>query len=156
MVPVVFNSCRGGGDLVQGGGEGLLVGAGSPADDGGGGLWRGAGGEEFLGEGGQGFDAHVEDEGAAGGEEVGEGGVVDALGIVGRVFFFVGGDEGDGGGEVAVGDGDAGVGGGSDAGSDAGDDREGDLVFVEVFGFFAAAAEDVGVAAFETDDGQEL
>jgi len=64
----------------------------------------------------------------------------------------VAGEKGEAGIEIAVGDGDAGVGRGGDAGGDAGDFDEGDVVGAEDFGFFAAATEDVGIAAFEADN----
>ncbi len=51
-----------------------------------------------------------------------------------------------------MGDGDAGVGGAGEDGTDAGDDLEGEFLAGERLGFLAAAAEDEGIAALETDD----
>ncbi len=138
----------GGFDLVQDGADGAdelgLVGGGAPADEGD----RGCGGEFELGEDvGEVVDAHVDDDGF--------GALTDRAPVeVGAIFFagFVSGDEGDAGAVVAVGEGDACVGGGSDAGGDAGDDFDGDACLGEVLEFFAAASEDEGVAAFESDD----
>ena len=67
------------------------------------------------------FDAHVEDERAGEAASAGQSSAVSAL-----LGILVAGDEGDGGGVVAVGHRDAGVGGGGDAGGDAGDDLERD------------------------------
>lgn len=141
----------GGFDLVQDGAEGAdelgLVGGGAPADEGD----RGGGGEsgalELREDVGEVVDAHVDDDGFG---ALGDRGPVDG----GAVFFdaFVSGDEGDAGAVVAVGEGDACVGGGGDAGGDAGDDLDGDACLGEVLEFFAAASEDEGVAAFEADD----
>src|SRR5690606_19992387 len=63
------------------------------------------------------------------------------------------GEEGDAAGEVAVGDGDAGVCGDGVAGGNAGDDFEGNGGGGEGEGLFSAASEDEGIAAFEPDDG---
>ena len=66
----------------------------------------------------------------------------------------VAGDEGDGGGVLAMGERDAGVGGDAEGRGDAGHDLERDAGIGQGFGFFAAAAEDEGVAAFEADYGE--
>ena len=90
------------------------------------------------------FDPHVEDERAG---EGGEGVPVESR--LGLLRVLVAGDEGDRGGVVAVGDRDARVGGGRDAGGDAGHDLELDPGLAQRFALLAAAAEDERVAALQ-------
>ena len=66
------------------------------------------------------------------------------------------GDEGDGAGDVAVGDGNARVGGCRDAGGDAGHDLERDAAGAERLGLLTAATEHERVAALEAHDGLAL
>jgi hypothetical protein len=66
----------------------------------------------------------------------------------------VAGDEGDGGGVFAVSERHSGVGSDAERSGDAGHDLEWDAGIGQGFGFFASAAEDEGVAAFETDYGE--
>ena len=61
-------------------------------------------------------------------------------------------DDGKGRSRRPVGHGDTGIGRGADGRRDAWDDFKGQARVVERQAFFAAAAEDEGVAAFETDD----
>ena len=63
--------------------------------------------------------------------------------------ILVAGDEGDGGGVVAVGDGDAGIGGCRDPGRDAGHDLELDPRRAQRLALLAAAPEDERVAALQ-------
>ena len=62
------------------------------------------------------------------------------------------GEENDAAGMGAVRERDAGVGGGGEGRRDAGNDFEGDAGGHEGLGFFAAAAEDERIAAFEPND----
>ena len=62
------------------------------------------------------------------------------------------GDERDAAGQLALGDGDAGVGGRGDAGGDAGDDLERDAGLAQQLRLLAAAAEHERVAALEAHD----
>ena len=66
----------------------------------------------------------------------------------------VAGDEGDGGGVLAMGERHAGVGGDAERRGDAGDDLERNAGIGQRLGLFAAAAEDERVAAFEADHGE--
>ncbi len=135
------------GDRPQGGDEGALAGHRPAFDRRRRLLGVAPGGDQRRRVLGQPLDAHVEDEGAG---ELGERLPVErGLGLL-RVL--VPGDEGDRGGVVAVGDRDAGVGGGGDAGGDAGDDLELDPGDAQRLALLAAAAEDEGVAALEPDD----
>ena len=70
----------------------------------------------------------------------------------GSVFFFVAGDEGEAGIEIAVGDGDSGVGRRGDGGGDAGDDFKGNMRRRQGETFFSAAAEDEWIAALQADN----
>lgn len=65
--------------------------------------------------------------------------------------FLMPGDHAKALGQAAVRHGDAGGGGNGDRGRDAGDDFNLDAVLPAVFGFLAATAQDVGVAALEPD-----
>ena len=99
---------------------------------------------------GESAHAHVEAEGAAFDGDFCETFVIGLC----LVFFgvFVSGDECDGGCDITVGDGDAGVCCSGHGSGDAGDDFNMDIVLVEDDGFFRASAEDIGVSAFEPDD----
>ena len=66
----------------------------------------------------------------------------------------VAGDEGDGRSMFAMGERDSGVGGDAQRRGHAGYDLKRDAGIGQRFGFFAAAAEDEGVAAFEADYGE--
>ena len=103
-----------------------------------------AGGDQGRGVVAQALDAHVEDERAG---EAGERLPVErALLLLG---VLVAGDEGDRGGVVAVGDRDAGVGAGRDAGRDPRHDLELDPGLAQRLALLAAAAEDERVAALQ-------
>ena len=104
---------------------------------------RPSAGDQLAGELGEGRQAHENDEFPD---------VADFVPIDG--VDGVAGHESDGGGVLAMGEGDAGVGGDAERGGDSGDDLESDAGIGEGLGLFAAAAEDEGVAALEADDGQ--
>jgi hypothetical protein len=135
------------GHVFQVGHEGGLVAAGAPAHEG----HRGVGGppvfHEILRDHGQVAHAHVEDQGGVG--PAVDFPVVAGLGL-GRVL--VAGDEADRGGEIAVGDRDARVGGGSHARGDAGHDLEVDARLDQLLALLAPAPEDVRIAALEAAD----
>lgn len=131
------------GDVREPAVEGLLSGQGSVTDEGDGGLGGLPGGEQAGGDVGEAFEAHEHDLGTM---EPGNLGPIDRAFRSGGVF--VAGDDGEGGGVLAVGEGDAGVGGDSGEGGDTGNHFEGDAGVGEGFGFLAAAAEDVGISAF--------
>ena len=90
---------------------------------------------------------HEEDEGP---DAPGEGGPVDAGLNFGRVF--VAGDEGDGGGHLAVAEGDTRVSGCCNGRGDAGHDLEGDAGLHQHFSLLAAAAEHERVAPLQPGD----
>lgn len=124
---------RGGGefgrfDLVQDGVEFAdelgLVGVGAPANKSDRSFGAESGGDELGQDLGQVVDAHVDDEGFG---TLGDGAPVDS----GAIFFgaFVTCDKGDAGAVIAVGEGDACVGRGRDAGGDAGDNFDRDAQF---------------------------
>ena len=124
---------RGGGefgrfDLVQDGVEFAdelgLVGVGAPADQSDRGFGAESGGDDLGKDLGEVVDAHVNDEGFG---ALGDGAPVDS----GAIFFgaFVTCDKGDAGAVIAVGEGNACVGRGCDAGGDAGDNFDADAQF---------------------------
>ena len=93
--------------------------------------------------------AHIDDQGlVVEGERA-------PVGLV-AVVFAVSGHEERALGAVAVCQGDACVGGRAQCGGDAGDDAVRDVCLPQNLGFFAAAPENEGVAAFEPDDAQTL
>jgi len=135
-------------EVGEGGGVDVLVGGGGFADGDAGGFGGDAGLDEVVGEGAEVAAGHVDDQGSVFGEGTGPfGGDFELAGGV------MGGGEDELRGRGAVGKGRAKVGGYGEGGGDAGDDLEGDVVFVEKGYLFACAAEDEGVAGFETKDG---
>jgi hypothetical protein len=103
--------------------------------------------DQRLGDPRQRLHAHVEDQGP--------GEARQRLVVEGRVLLLgvlVPGDEGDGGGIVAVGDRDAGVGWGGDPGRHSGNHFERDARRGQCLCLFAASAEDERITALQPDD----
>ena len=116
------------------------------ADHGHGGVFIFPGFDEALGDVVEVAEAHEEYEGAFEFRDVGE---IQASDLI----FEIAGKYMERGGPVSVGHGDPCVAGAGDGRGDAGNDFHGNTAFHEVDAFFAAAAEDIGIAAFQTDDG---
>ena len=132
------------GDIGQRADQDLLLRPCSPADQRHRGFRRPAVGHEVCGDLREVFHPHVEDDGAASQGK--------PLPVDFRYFLagmFMAGDEGDRGGDVAVGEGYAGIGGCADAGGDPRDDLKGDSGLDQRLAFLAAAAEDERVAPLE-------
>ncbi len=120
-----------------------LVGVRAPADQGDRGFGAESGGDELGKNLREVVDAHVNNEGFC---ALCDRGPVDG----GTIFFstFVACNKSDARAVVAVGERDACVGWGGNAGGDSGDDFDGDAEFGKIFKFFAAASKDERVAAF--------
>ena len=123
--------------------DGLLVRPGGPAHRHGGSVGRAAVRHQLAGDFGKRGESH-ENHQCLG---VADFGPVDCL-------HGVPGDEGDGGGVLAMGERHAGVGGNAEGSGHAGHDFKGYAGIGQGLGFFAAAAEEEGVAALEAHHGQ--
>ena len=128
------------GQRGQRAGEGFLVGPGGPAHGHGGRFGRPAARHQLAGDFREGGEPHEDH------QRFGHAHAVPIDGGDG-----VAGDEGHGGGVLAMGQRHAGISGDAQRRGDAGHDLEGDAGGGERFGLFAAAAEDERVAAFQTD-----
>ena len=137
------------GQVFQTTGNNTLVRKRAVGDDGDGCVAAASVRHQFFG-GFGGFErAHIDDQGlVAQGERA-------PVGLV-AVVFAVSSNEERALCAVAVCQGDACVGGRAQCGGDAGDDAVGDVCLPQDLGFFAAAPENEGVAAFEPDDAQTL
>ncbi len=103
--------------------------------------------DELAGDGRQGLDAHVDDDGADAGGQLVPGDVGQLL-----VRVLVAGDERHRGRVFTVGDGDAGVGGRGRGRGHPGDDLEVDALGHQFLDLLGAPAEDERVAALQPDD----
>ena len=131
-------------NVGQGSGNSALAGPGAPLHQGHGRVRGHTVGLQGGGDAGQIRPAHQHDDGAAG---LRQGGPVG-----GRVAFggiLAAGDDGYGGGDAAMGDGDAGVSGGGYGRGYAGDDFKGDAGGGQGQGFLAAASEYERIAALQ-------
>ena len=124
------------GDIGEGAGDSFLVGGGGVLYERGGGIGRLTGLNKAVSNRLKIAEAHEDDEGVG---AVGEGGPVN--GDSGLFGVLVAGYHGYGGGEVSVGDRDAGVSGSSDCGGDAGDDLKRQAFGGEDLGLLPAPAE---------------